>query len=203
MFKWLIHNVTPHVLLTVWWAVFGIGCLFSLQWVFMSHHAKCFDTATQRALPIWCQSSQVLVSPRWRLSERARTKSPLQQHCTMQPDWQQKGQNGASLSSGCLSGGRKRKKDSETGPYTGSTEKRTGRKQGALCLDVTRLTVKQKATLNICVGLLSSSVELPELTEPPKQHRVHNAFEYLSINIYHIYFSQTCKFLLYLNLLSK
>lgn len=36
MFKWLIHNVTPHVLLTVWWAVFGIGCPYSLQWAFMS-----------------------------------------------------------------------------------------------------------------------------------------------------------------------
>lgn len=76
----------------------------------MSHHAKCFDTATQRALPIWRQSSQVLVSPRRVLSKRARTKSPPQHHHTMQPDWQQKGQNWASLSTGCLSGGRRREK---------------------------------------------------------------------------------------------
>ncbi len=130
----------------------GLAVPLSLQWAhIMSHHAKCFDTATQRALPIWCQSPQVLVSPRWRLSERARTKSP-QQPRTMQPDWQRKGQNGASLSSGCLSGGRKRKKDSGTGACTGSTEKTIGGKQDAVCLEVARLTVKQKATLNICVA---------------------------------------------------
>lgn len=122
----------------------GLVVPLSLQWAhIMSHHAKCFDTATQRALPIWCQSPQVLVSSRWRLSERARTKSPPQQHRTMQPDWQQKGQNGASLSNGCLSGRRERKKDSGTGAYIGSTKKRIGRKQDVICW----VTVKQKQRL--------------------------------------------------------
>lgn len=153
MFKWLIHNVILHILLTVVSSVFGFGFVpQSLQWAhIMSHHAKCFDAATQRARPIWCQSPQVLKSPRWGLSEGARTKSPPQQPCTMQPDWQQKGQNGASLSSGCLSGVRKRKKDSEAGACIGSTE-RIGRKQDAFCLKVTQLTAKQRETFNFYIA---------------------------------------------------
>lgn len=147
---------------TVWWVVFGIGRASEptmgphqvtpmLSALTQPHKEPCLSDAN---LPrSWCHTGRGF--------QGEQGQSLLSSTGTMQPDWQQRGQNGASMSSGCLSGGRKRREDSGTGACIGSTEKIIGRQQNAFCLDVARLKAKQKKK---CFQ------ELPGLTSQQATH---------------------------------
>lgn len=147
---------------TVWWAVFRIGRASEptmgphhvtpmLSALTQLHKEPCLSDAN---LPrSWCHTGRGF--------QGEQGQSLLSSTGTMQPDWQQKGQNGASMSSGCLSGGRKRRGVFRTGAYVETTEKIIGRKLNAFRLDVVWLKAKPKK---------KPFQELPGLTSQQATH---------------------------------